>query len=52
MFLINFQISVNKVKHVIFTSSGGLIEAILQVPVTDFPFTTTIIEENDRFIFT
>ena len=46
------QISITNVKHVIFTSSGGLIEAILQVPVTDFPFTTTIIEENDRFIFT
>ena len=49
---LHLQISINEVKYVIFTSSGGLIEAILQVPVTDFPFITTIIEENDRFIFT
>lgn len=49
---LQLQISLGDSKHVIFTSSGGLIEAILQVPVTEFPFTTTIIEENDRFIFT
>jgi hypothetical protein len=49
---LHLQISINEVKYVICTSSGGVIEAILQVPVTDFPFITTIIEENDRFIFT
>lgn len=49
---LHLQISINEVKYIIFTSSGGLIEAILQVPVTEFPFITTIVEENDRFIFT
>jgi hypothetical protein len=46
------QISVGDTKHVVFTSSIGLIEAIQQVAVTDFPFTAIIIEDNDRYIFT
>jgi hypothetical protein len=39
-------------KCIVFTSSSGLLEAIQQVPDTDFPFSTTIIQENDRFKFT
>jgi hypothetical protein len=46
------QISLNGEKHVVFTSSVFLITAIQQVPKDGFPFTTTIIEENDRYKFT
>lgn len=49
---LQMQISFNCEMHVIFTSASGLIEVIQQVPDNGFPFTTTIIEENDRFIFT
>jgi hypothetical protein len=49
---LQMQISFNNNKHVIFTSASGLIEVIQQVPDNGFPFTTTIIPENDRYIFT
>jgi hypothetical protein len=46
------QISFNSELHVVFTSSTGLIAAIQQVPKDKFPFTTVIVEENDRYKFT
>jgi hypothetical protein len=46
------QISFDNVKHVVFTGSSGLIEVIQQIPENDFPFTTTIIEENEKYKFT
>ena len=49
---LHLQISINDEKHIIFTSSMGLIEAIQQIPKTGFPFSTIIIQENDRFKFT
>jgi len=49
---LHLQISFNKEKHIVFTSSSGLIDAIQQVPATDFPFTATIIQEGERFLFT
>ncbi len=49
---LHLQISFNEEKHIIFTSSGGLISAIQQIPENEFPFITTIVEENDRFKFT
>jgi hypothetical protein len=49
---LQLQISLSDQKHIVFTSSSGLIEAIHQVPENGFPFTTTIIEDNDRFKFT
>lgn len=49
---LQLQISFNSEKHVVFTSSSGLIETIKQVPQSGFPFTTIIIEENERFKFT
>lgn len=49
---LQLQISFSNEKHVVFTSASGLIEVILQIPKNGFPFTTTIIEENDRYIFT
>ena len=49
---LQLQISINSEKHVLFTGSSGLIETIQQVPVTGFPFTTTIVEDNERYKFT
>jgi len=49
---LHLQISVNSEKHIIFTSSSFLIEAIQQVPENGFPFTTVIVEENERYLFT
>lgn len=48
---LQLQISINNEKHIVFTSSTGLIEAIQQIPKDGFPFSTIIIEDNDRFIF-
>jgi len=45
------QISISNEKHVVFTGSTGLIDAIKQIPDNGFPFTTTIIKENERFEF-
>ena len=49
---LQLQISFNNEKHVVFTGAAGLIEVIQQIPGNGFPFTSTIIEENDRYIFT
>jgi hypothetical protein len=49
---LHLQISFNDEMHIVFTSSVGLIETIQQVLINKFPFTTTIIEENDRYLFT
>jgi hypothetical protein len=48
---LQMQISFNNNKHVIFTSASGLIEVIQQIPANGFPFITTIIPDNDRYIF-
>jgi hypothetical protein len=45
------QIELEKDKRVVFTGSKGLIEAIKQIRATDFPFSTTIVENNDRYEF-
>lgn len=37
--------------RVVFTSSKVLMETIQQIAKEDFPFSTTIIRENDRFEF-
>ena len=49
---LHLQISLKDEKHIVFTSSNGLIDSILQVPEDEFPFSTVIIEANDRFQFT
>lgn len=49
---LHLQISVEGEMHIVFTSAVGLLEAIQQVPKNKFPFSTTIIEENDRYKFT
>lgn len=49
---LHLEIAIEGKKHVLFTGAIGLIETIKQVPESGFPFTTTIIEENDRYMFT
>jgi hypothetical protein len=49
---LHLQISFDNVKHVVFTGASGLIEVIQQIPENGFPFSTTIIEENEKFKFT
>jgi len=49
---LHLQISFDNRKHVVFTSATGLIEVIQKIPEAGFPFTTTIVEENDRYLFT
>ncbi len=47
------EISLDKRRHIVFTGSVALQNEIEQIPKVDgFPFTTTIIRENKRFIFT
>lgn len=48
---LDLQISYNDDKRVIFTSSSYLSETIAKIPKDAFPFSTTIIEDNDRFTF-
>lgn len=45
------QIHVDNAKRVLFTGSVSLMEMIKQVAKEDFPFTTTIVRENERFQF-
>jgi hypothetical protein len=49
---LHLQISFNNEMHIIFTGAGGLIDMIEQVPKSGFPFSTTIVQEGDRFLFT
>ena len=49
---LHLQISLNNEKHIVFTSSSGLLEAIKLVPADGFPFSTIIVDENDRYKFT
>lgn len=46
------QIELNNQKYVVFTGSTFLMDTIQQVPKEEFPFTTTIIKEDERFEFT
>ena len=48
---LHLQISINDTKHIVFTGAGALIEQIQRVSKDDFPFSTTIIQENERFLF-
>ncbi len=49
---LQLQIQLSETKHVVFTGSVFLIDTIQKVPADKFPFTTTIIEENERYEFT
>lgn len=45
------SISVGETRHVIFSGSNSLIEMINQVPAGEFPFKTTIIQNDERYEF-
>ncbi len=49
---LHLQIKIGETWHVVFTSSKGLMEAITRVPEKGFPFTTTIIRDQDFYRFT
>lgn len=49
---LDMQINFNGENHVVWCSAKGLIETIKQIPEDGFPFTTTIVVENERYLFT
>lgn len=49
---LHMQISIGETKHVAFTGSKNLADMIQQVPPDKFPFTTTIVKEDERLEFT
>lgn len=48
---LHMQISLDDVKHVVFTGSQVLANLIVRIPKDYFPFKTTIIKENERYEF-
>jgi len=46
------QIELSGNQHVVFTGSGILMDMIKKVKPEQFPFKTTIVRDNERFIFT
>lgn len=48
---LHLQIDLNGNKHVCFSGSTKLMEQIKQVPESGFPFQTTIICENEMYLF-
>lgn len=48
---LDLEFSLGEAKHILFTGSKTLIETIKQIPQDDFPFLTTIVEEDERFKF-
>lgn len=46
------QIKKGETEHVVFTGSATLIEMIQKVEHADFPFSTTIVKKDERFLFT
>ena len=49
---LHMQIKLQGNDHVVFTGSRNLIEMIQQVPADAFPFSTTIVKENEMYEFT
>jgi hypothetical protein len=49
---LTLQISMAGTMHVVFTGSTILKDQVQQVQSDHFPFVTTIVEENERFMFT
>lgn len=48
---LDMQIEKDKILYVLWTSSKVLLEMIKKVPKDEFPFQTTIVKNNERFIF-
>jgi hypothetical protein len=49
---LHLQISVNNEKHIVFTGATGLLDAIEKIPNDGFPFSTTIKQDAERYLFT
>lgn len=49
---LTLQIEKNQTKHIIFTGSKILQQQIEKIPKDKFPFTATIIKDNEYFEFT
>jgi len=49
---LDMQIEVSGIIYIVWTSSVVLQETIKQIPAASFPFTTTIVLENERLEFT
>lgn len=45
------QVKMGDQTGVLFTGASALMEAIRQISQENFPFTTTIVKENDRYEF-
>lgn len=48
---LDLEFKLGESNHIIFTGSKTLMDTITQIPQEDFPFLTTIIEEDERFKF-
>lgn len=48
---LDLQISIGETKHIVFTGSANLMDMISKVPADGFPFQTTIIKVDDRYVF-
>lgn len=49
---LSLQIKIKDEMHVVFTGSNALMDQVQQVPKDSFPFTATIIKDNERLQFT
>lgn len=49
---LNMQIELNGFKYVVFTTAATLMEMLQQVPTNEFPFETTISNQNGFLEFT
>ena len=49
---LHLQIMINETKHVVFTGSAVLRQMIQEVKPENFPFTTTIVEQDEHYEFT
>lgn len=48
---LDMQIQIGENMHVLWTGSKVLMDMIKQVPKVDFPFTVTIVRENESYEF-
>lgn len=49
---LHMQIEYKNEKRVVFTGATALIDVVSQLPADAYPFTTTIVKNNERFEFT
>jgi len=49
---LHLQIKKGDTEHVVFTGSSSLMELIQKVSSDGFPFQTTILKKDERFLFT